>query len=72
MHRFVSLRKRLLGYDELHMYDIYAPLVPEAGVKYTYEEAVKLNLEAMKPLGEDYMEVFSSAFRDGWIDVFRK
>lgn len=70
MHRFVSLRKRLLGYDELHMYDIYAPLVPEAGVKYTYEEAVKLNLEAMKPLGEDYMEVFSSAFRDGWIDVF--
>ena len=70
MHRFVSLRKRPLGYDELHMYDIYAPLVPEAGVKYTYEEAVKLNLEAMKPLGEDYMEVFSSAFRDGWIDVF--
>ncbi len=70
MHRFVELRKKLMGYDKLHMYDIYAPLVSEADAKYTYEEAVKLNLEAMKPLGEDYMEVFSSAFTDGWIDVF--
>lgn len=70
MHRFVELRKKLMNYDELYMYDIYAPLVADAKVKYTYEEAVKLNLEAMKPLGEDYMEVFASAFRDGWIDVF--
>ena len=70
MHKFVELRKKLMKLDELHMYDIYAPLVPQADVKYSYEEAVKLNLEAMKPLGEDYMEVFSSAFRDGWIDVF--
>ena len=70
MHKFVELRKKLMKLDELHMYDIYAPLVPQVDVKYSYEEAVKLNLEAMKPLGEDYMEVFSSAFKDGWIDVF--
>lgn len=59
MHRYIALRKKIMGYDKLYMYDVYAPLVKELKVKYTYDEAVELNLNAMKPLGEDYMQVFS-------------
>ena len=70
MHRYIALRKKIMGYDKLYMYDVYAPLVKELKVKYTYDEAVELNLNAMKPLGEDYMQVFSSAFKNGWIDVY--
>ena len=70
LHRFVELRRKLMGVDRLEMYDIYAPLVEDVDREYTYEEAVDLTTKGLAPLGEDYMEVFQSAFRDGWIDVY--
>lgn len=69
LHRYVELRKELLGLDELHMYDLYTPLLAEAPVKFTYEEAQAKALEALKPLGEEYLEVVKKAFAERWIDV---
>ncbi len=69
MHRYVSLRKRLLGVDELHMYDVYVPMVSGYSAKVTYEEARELTLKALEPLGEEYLEVVRQAFRGRWIDV---
>lgn len=69
LHRYVELRKELLGLEELHMYDLYTPLLAEAPVKFTYEEAQEKALEALKPLGEEYLEVVKKAFAERWIDV---
>ena len=70
MYRYVNLRRRLLGLDELHYYDIYVPLTQGMKHTWTYEEAQQLVLEALSPLGSDYTEVVKSAFRDRWIDVY--
>lgn len=69
LHRYVVLRKRLLGLEELHMYDMYTPLVGEAPIQYTYEEAVAKAKEALTPLGDEYQEVVAEAFSSRWIDV---
>ena len=69
MHRYVSLRKKLLGVDELHMYDVYVPILPDFDMKVTYEEAKELSLKALKPLGEDYLDVVKEAYENRWIDV---
>lgn len=69
LHRYVELRKELLGLDELHMYDLYTPLLAEAPIKFTYEEAQAKALEALKPLGEEYLDVVKKAFAERWIDV---
>ena len=70
MHRYVSLRKKLLGVDELHMYDLYVPLVKEADAKVPFEEAKKTVYEALAPLGEDYRAVIKEGFENRWIDVY--
>lgn len=69
LHRYMELRKRLLAVDELHMYDVYTPLLGEASISYTYEEAVEKALEALAPMGEEYLAVVKSAFDNRWIDV---
>lgn len=69
LHRYVELRKELLAVDELHMYDLYTPLLAEAPIKYTYEEAQQEALKALAPLGEDYLAVVQKAFDERWIDV---
>lgn len=69
LHRYARLRKKLLGVDELHMYDLYTPLVQDVKMPVKYVEAQKYVLEALKPLGEDYKEILETAFRDRWIDV---
>lgn len=69
LHRYARLRKKLLGVDELHMYDLYTPLVQDVKMPVKYDEAQKYVLEALKPLGEDYKEILETAFRDRWIDV---
>lgn len=69
LHRYVELRKELLGLPELHMYDLYTPLLAEAPMKFTYEEAQEKALEALKPLGEEYLDVVKKAFAERWIDV---
>lgn len=69
LHRYVALRKKLLNVDELHMYDMYTPILGEPGIKFNYQEAQQKALEALKPLGEDYLAVVKKAFADRWIDV---
>jgi len=68
-HRYLKLRKRILGVDELHYYDLYAPLVESAKLEYTPEEAQKLVLGAVAPLGSDYASVIQKAFNERWIDL---
>lgn len=70
MHRYVALRKKLLNLDELHMYDIYTPIVKDVEMKIKYEEAVKLVKEGVSPLGENYISDLTKAFESGWIDVY--
>ena len=69
MHRYVRLRRRMLGVEELHMYDVYAPMVSDYDASVSYEEAQEMVLAALRPLGEDYCDVVREAFRERWIDV---
>lgn len=69
MHRYVRLRKKMLGVSELHMYDVYAPMIRDYSVKVTYDAAQKAVLEALQPLGEEYLGVVREAFANRWIDV---
>ncbi|MDK2903746.1 MAG: oligoendopeptidase [Clostridiales bacterium] len=70
MYRYVKLRKKMLGVDELHMYDLYVPLVPDINIKVSYEEAVDRVLEGLRPLGEEYISLLEHGFKNGWIDVY--
>lgn len=70
MHKYMKLRKKLMGLDELHMYDIYTPIVSEADTKVTYEDAKKEILEAMKVLDKDYTDMLEEGFANRWIDVY--
>ena len=70
MYRYVDLRKKLLGVDELHMYDVYTPVVKDVDVKIPFEEAKKTVLEALSVLGDDYIEMLKKGFSSRWIDVY--
>lgn len=69
-HRYLNLRKRMLGVEQLEYWDVYAPVVSDIELKYSYEEAQQLVLEAIKPLGEDYAKVVKRAIDERWIDVY--
>lgn len=69
-HRYLSLRKKMMGLDELHYYDLYAPLVASVDLTYSVEEAQKQILAALKPMGSDYIGVANRAFNDRWIDMY--
>jgi oligoendopeptidase F len=68
--RYLQLRKRMMGLDQLHYYDLYAPLVGSVNLQYTPEEAQLHVLAAVAPLGEDYQQVIKRAFSERWIDLF--
>ncbi len=70
LHRYVRLRKKCLGVDELHMYDIYTPMVSGIAKKVSFEEAKKTVLKALAPLGEDYIAKVKEGFEHRWIDVY--
>ncbi|USB32249.1 oligoendopeptidase F [Paenibacillus sp. YPG26] len=70
LHRYMALRKKLLGVDELHMYDLFAPLVEEYKWDITYDEAKKLVSEGLQPLGDNYLKVLKDGFDNRWIDVY--
>ena len=70
MYRYVALRKKLLGVDELHMYDLYTPLLTGADKRVTIDEAKKNVYDALAPLGEDYRKVLKEGFDNRWIDVY--
>ncbi len=69
VHRYIADRKKILGVDELHMWDIYTPLVENSDIKLDYEDAFKLVKEGLAPLGEEYGALLQKAHDEGWIDV---
>ncbi|MDF2800292.1 MAG: yjbG [Anaerocolumna sp.] len=70
MHRYVALRKKLLNLSELHMYDLYTPIVKDADKKIGFEEAKDLVYKGLEPLGEDYRKILLEGFNNRWIDVY--
>ena len=71
MHRYVRLRKKLLGVEELHFYDVYTPLVADVDKKIPYAEAKQTIYDALAPLGDDYRKVLQEGFDNRWIDVYQ-
>lgn len=69
-HRYLKLKQRLMGLEQLKYSDLYAPAVKDVELKYSYEEAQELVLEAVKPLGKEYASVVKRAFDERWIDVY--
>ena len=70
MHRYVRLRKKLLGVDKLHYYDLYTPIVADEDASIPFEQAKDMAREALKPLGEDYLKILNEGFDNRWIDVY--
>lgn len=70
MYRYVALRKKLLHLPELHYYDVYTPLVANSSHHWSYDEAKKMVLDALSPLGKPYTDTVAKAFESGWIDVY--
>jgi oligoendopeptidase F len=69
LHRYVKLRKKVLGLKELHMYDLYTPLVKDVKMDIKYDEAKDIVLKGLAPLGEDYLNVLKEGFENRWVDV---
>ncbi len=70
MYKYVKLRKKLLGVDELHAYDLYAPIVSDIEVKIPFDQAKQEVYDSLAPMGEDYRAIFSQGIKDRWIDVY--
>ena len=70
MYRYVALRKKMLGVDELHMYDVYTPIVADAAETIDFEEAKKTVLEALEVMGKDYTDLLREGFNNRWIDIY--
>ena len=70
MYRYVALRKKLLGVEELHMYDVYTPIIEYDSPEYSFEKAKQMVLEGLAPLDEDYLNLLRQGFDDRWIDVY--
>lgn len=70
LHRYLELRRRLLGVEQLHYYDLYVPVVPELDLTYSFEEAGDLVLASLAPLGEEYVTIARRAFAGRWMDVY--
>ena len=71
MHRYVRLRKKMLGVDELHFYDVYTPLVADVDKQIPFEEAKQTVYDALAPLGEGYRKILKEGFENRWIDVYQ-
>ncbi len=69
LHRYVSLRKKVLGLKEIHMYDLFTPLVKDVKMEVTYDEAKDLVLKGLTPLGEEYQDILKEAYQNRWVDV---
>jgi len=70
LHRYLGIRRRLLGLDDLHYYDLYAPVIKDLDLNYAYEEAVDHVLASLEPLGSDYLGTAHTALSSRWIDVY--
>lgn len=69
LHRYIKLRKKVLGLEELHMYDLYTPLVKDVKMEISYEEAKDLILKGLSPLGDEYIGVLKEGFENRWVDI---
>lgn len=70
MYRYVAIRKKVLGVDKLHMYDVYTPIVAAQNQTYEFEQAKQMVLEALKPMGEDYLSHVREGLENRWIDIY--
>ena len=70
LHRYVDIKKKLLGLDKIHMYDLYVPVIETPKEKVEFKDGVNLVLEGLAPLGEEYLDIFKRGIKDGWIDVY--
>lgn len=70
MYRYVAIRKKVLGVDKLHMYDVYKPIVAAQNQTYEFEQAKQMVLEALKPMGEDYLSHAREGLENRWIDIY--
>ena len=68
LHRYVDIKKRLLGLDEIHMYDLYVPLIDTPKEHIEFNDGVKLVEKALAPLGEEYLSIFKEGINNRWID----
>ncbi len=71
LHRYVRVKKKLLGLDEIHMYDLYVPVIEVDKENIPFEKAVKIANEGLKPLGEDYLKLFNAGINNGWVDIYQ-
>ncbi len=70
MYDYIDTRRRILGLNDIAMYDVYVPLVEDTGKKYSYEEAMDMVFEALAPMGNDYIALLKRAYNENWIDVY--
>lgn len=71
LHRYVSLKKKMLGLEKMHMYDLYVPVIEIEKDHIEFDEGVKLALEGLKPLGDEYLDIFKEGINSGWIDKYQ-
>ena len=71
LHRYVRVKKNLLGLDEMHMYDLYVPVIEIDKEHIEFEKGVEIVLEGLKPLGEEYLTIFKNGIKDGWVDIYQ-
>ncbi|MDZ5252351.1 oligoendopeptidase F [Clostridium sp. LIBA-8841] len=70
LHRYVGIKKKLLNLDEMHMYDLYVPVIESEKENLEYKDAINLVEEGLKPLGKEYLDIFNEGINEGWIDVY--
>ncbi|ELC8441319.1 oligoendopeptidase F [Clostridium perfringens] len=70
LHRYVGIKKKLLNLDEMHMYDLYVPVIEAEKDHLEYKDAIKLVEEGLRPLGKEYLDIFNEGINEGWIDVY--
>ncbi|MDS0524154.1 oligoendopeptidase F [Clostridium sp. SHJSY1] len=71
LHRYVRVKKKLLGLEEMHMYDLYVPIIEVEKEDIPFEEAVQIAEEGLKPLGNEYMNIFKEGIKSGWVDIYQ-
>ena len=69
-YKYVDLRKRVMGLDDLHFWDVYTPLIDDVDMKFTYEEACDLIVKALAPMGEEYVNLVKKGLESRWVDVY--
>ncbi len=70
LHRYMDMRRKVLGQDEIHLYDTAVPIVEDVSLEVPYEEAVEMLIKAFEPMGEDYVAKVKEGFNSGWVDVY--